>query len=228
MLDDRFAASQEMNHLLLQTLFHDLGGPLAGVMAGTDLLRTRAGDDPEVGRILDAVDGQLGRMERLLTTLRHLDQAEQADAVTHPEPVDLAAFVADHVRHVELFGRRLERDLPPVQVEVDPLLLGRAFANLLRNAVEHTPDGSTIWVRTGRSGDHRTIVVEDDGHGLPADVEALFEPYRRGDRNGSDGLGLSLADRYVRAAGGRLVADERPGGGARFVIELPDTSGAGS
>jgi signal transduction histidine kinase len=224
MLDDRLDASQEMNHLLLQTLFHDLGSPLATVTAAAGLLRDRI-DDREVLRILEVVDGQLDRMQQLLTTLRHLDQAEQRDAVTHPEPLDLATFAAQHLEHVELLGRRLERDLAPVHVEVDPLLLGRAVANLLRNAVEHTPDGSTIWVRTARSdGGPRTFVVEDDGHGLPDDVAALFEPYRRGDRNGSVGLGLSLADRYVRAAGGQLTAGQRPGGGARFVIELPATA----
>jgi signal transduction histidine kinase len=224
---ERLDTSQEMNHLLLQTLFHDLGSPLATVTAAAGLLRDRI-DDREALRILDVLDGQLDRVQHLLTTLRHLDQAEQQDAVTHPEPLDLAAFVAQHVEHVELLGRRLERHLAPVHVEVDPLLLGRAVANLLRNAVEHTPDGSTIWVRTARSDGLRTVVVEDDGHGLPDDAAALFEPYRRGDRNGSVGLGLSLADRYVRAAGGQLTAGQRPGGGARFVIELPAAAATGT
>jgi signal transduction histidine kinase len=79
-------------------------------------------------------------------------------------------------------------------------------------------------VRTERLDGHPRITIEDDGPGLPEDHQQLFEPYRRGSEGGSVGLGLSIAKRYLQAIDASLTAGSRPGGGARFVVDLPPRS----
>jgi PAS domain S-box-containing protein len=222
---DQLAASEAMSSLLIQTIFHDLAAPLGAAVAAVDLLRSRVEADPETHRILDLLAEQHTRMDELLVALRHLDQAEHGEEDGRAVPTTLAAVVGDLSDALDLRGRTLHRDLEPVPCEVDVVLLCRAVDNLLRNAVEHTPDGATIWVRTEVVDGRPRITIEDDGHGLPEDPQALFEPYRRGEESGgSVGLGLSIAQRYVTAIGGRLTAGARPEGGARFVVELPGES----
>jgi PAS domain S-box-containing protein len=218
---EQLAASEAMNSLLIQTIFHDLTGPLGAAMAGVDLLRSRLEDDPEASHLLGLLQQQHAQMHELLVALRHLDQAEHGDDDGREVRTTLAAVASDLADGLELGERTLHRDLDEVPCEIDTVLLCRAVDNLLRNAVEHTPEGSTIWLRTELVDGRPHMTIEDDGPGLPDDPE-LFEPYQRGDDDGGTvGLGLSIARRYVAAIGGRLTAGDRPGGGARFVIELP-------
>jgi PAS domain S-box-containing protein len=223
---EQLAASEAMNSLLLQTIFHDLAAPLGAAVAAVDLLRSRVDGDAEVHRILDLLAEQHTRLNELLVALRHLDQAEHGEEDGRAVPTTLAAVVGDLTDELDLRGRTLHRDLEPVPCEVDVVLLCRAVDNLLRNAVEHTPDDATIWVRTEVADGRPRVTIEDDGPGLPEDPQVLFEPYRRGGRKGGGtvGLGLSIAQRYLTAIGGGLTAGARPGGGARFVVELPAVS----
>jgi PAS domain S-box-containing protein len=219
---DALEASDAMQRLIVQTLFHDLAGPLASAMAATDLLRARLRGDEDVERILGLLDEQQLRMQRLLRELRHLDQAEHGEVDGRATRVELDELVEDVLAGVALGDRPLHRELVPMTVEVDAVLLRRALDNLVRNAATHTPAGTDVWVRTELVGGRPRITVDDDGAGLPPDHEPLFAPYRRGDDDGdTSGLGLSIARRYVEAIGGTLEADDRPGGGARFVIGLP-------
>jgi PAS domain S-box-containing protein len=219
-----FETSEAMNTLLMQTLFHDLAGPLGSATTAVDLLRRRLGDDPDMARILVLLDQQHGRMQHLLDELRHLDQAEHGEKDGREIEVPLVDVLSDLIAGLDLTRHALHRDLTPLQVQVDTTLLCRALENLLRNAVDHTPPGSTIWVRTELVDRHPRITIEDDGPGLPEPHARLFEPYRRGDTEGSVGLGLSIAKRYLAAIDAGLGVEARAGGGARFVVDLPPST----
>jgi PAS domain S-box-containing protein len=216
-------ASEAMNGLLMQTVFHDLAGPLGAASAAVDLLRRRLADpdDAETESLLTLLDQQHARMHDLLVELRHLDQAEHGEQDDRLVRVRIAEMLDDLLAGIDPSPRTVDRQLTDLQLEVDTTLLCRALDNLLRNAVEHTPPTATVWVRTDLVGGRPRITIEDDGPGLPHDRPLLFEPYQRSDRNGSTGLGLSIARRYVEAIDGSVTASQRPGGGARFVIELP-------
>jgi nitrogen fixation/metabolism regulation signal transduction histidine kinase len=109
----------------------------------------------------------------------------------------------------------------PVPVRGDPLLLSRAISNLLLNAIEASPAGSTVEVHTAAENGHGVIEILDRGGGLPPEVAPrLFEPYVSTKQRGS-GLGLSLTRDIARQHGGEVTLEDRPGGGARARLVLP-------
>ena len=105
--------------------------------------------------------------------------------------------------------------------------LRQVLANLLRNALVHTPPGTPIEIRVGAAGDEVRLEVRDHGPGLPdADPDALFERFWRAEggrergRAGA-GLGLAIVAAIVDAHDGTVSAGAAPGGGAAFVVRLP-------
>jgi signal transduction histidine kinase len=96
--------------------------------------------------------------------------------------------------------------------------------NLLANAARHTRKGSNVWVRVKHHDAGATIVVEDDGPGVPDELrEQIFEPFRRGpgQLQPGSGIGLSLVARFAELHGGHAWVEERAGGGASFRVFLP-------
>ena len=115
--------------------------------------------------------------------------------------------------------------LPPVQA--DPDRIGQVFANLLSNALRHTPAGGVITISAADEGDWVRFAVADSGPGLTPEEQALaFDRFwradeaRRRDRGGA-GLGLPIARQLVRLHGGELWVESSPGAGALFAFRLP-------
>jgi signal transduction histidine kinase len=103
----------------------------------------------------------------------------------------------------------------------------RLTINLLENALRHTPPGSRIRVSTNAAGGQATLIVEDNGPGVPAELApTLFERFVRGagDRGGSFGLGLAIVKAVAVSHGGDVVLESPASGGARFVVTLPANS----
>jgi two-component system sensor histidine kinase KdpD len=115
------------------------------------------------------------------------------------------------------------RDLPLVRI--DALLIERVLVNLLENASKYTPPGSRIILAAEVIADQLNVSVSDNGPGLPAGrEEAVFQKFTRGERESATpgvGLGLSICRAIVESHQGRIVATQRPGGGARFSFTLP-------
>jgi two-component system sensor histidine kinase KdpD len=114
-------------------------------------------------------------------------------------------------------------------VHVDPRLTSAALARLLENAAQYSPPGSSIMVAHDVSADGLLLTVEDQGRGI-ADIDGphLFEPFYRGGQGGrhtsGTGMGLAIARGLLAAEHGRVWAENRPEGGARFSILVPAPS----
>jgi len=109
-------------------------------------------------------------------------------------------------------------------VRIDFALMEQVLTNLLLNASLYTPAGSEIRVHASGDGNECEISIADNGPGLPPDVlEKVFDKFFRvpGSKTGGTGLGLSIARGFVEAHRGTIRAENRPGGGLRFVIRLP-------
>jgi two-component system sensor histidine kinase KdpD len=143
--------------------------------------------------------------------------------------------VADLVR-VTLRRLKDEIDSHPIKshiptslplVKADFVLTEQALANLIMNAVRHTPTGTAIEISAQLEGNFLAIHVADSGSGLPAEQLArLFDPFQRGEtaKTGGVGLGLAIVKGFIEVQGGRVKAANRNTGGAVFTIFLEVTS----
>ncbi|MGZ4150522.1 MAG: sensor histidine kinase, partial [Actinomycetota bacterium] len=122
-----------------------------------------------------------------------------------------------------LAGHPVTVDGQHVLADVDGGKVERIVENLLVNAGRHTPAGTPIHLGVERSRRGIVLVVEDEGPGVPDDLkEHVFDAFRQGEHaNGGVGIGLSLVQRFAELHEGTARVEDRDGGGARFVVELP-------
>jgi signal transduction histidine kinase len=141
------------------------------------------------------------------------------------EILDLRAVVGESVallrgRMPAVEVRVLAGSGDPILVEGDAAALAQLVTNLVLNAMQVQESGGEVEVRVGRGDGEARLEVLDRGPGIPAEIaEHLFEPFVSG--RGSTGLGLSVCHGIVRHHEGRVIAANRPDGGARFVVDLP-------
>jgi two-component system OmpR family sensor kinase len=191
-----------------------------------------AADEAAVARSMERIEDEAARMGVLVEDLLALARLDEVADVAYTD-VDLAALARDAAddaratapdRPITVLG-----DASSV-VQGEPHQLRQVLANLMRNALVHTPAGSAveITVEPGR------LTVRDHGPGLPTgDASALFERFWRaegGRERGKSGAGLGLAivAAIVDAHGGRVSARDAEGGGAEFTVELPSSLSHGS
>ena len=220
----RSAAWQEV----AQRMAHEVKNPLTPIRLSAERMRRKL--DEGNGEKLAAVirDGTETIIESVGTLANLVDEFSRFSRLPRftPAPTDVDAVVR---RTVALY----ESVKPGVRVSAEPGLTGtpanvdadglrRVLINLLDNALEATDDGGSVLVRTAAEDGLLRIVVEDTGRGIPvADRERIFQPYFSTKGRGT-GLGLALSRRIVTDHGGSIRAEERSGGGTRFVVELPN------
>jgi two-component system, OmpR family, sensor kinase len=206
---------------------HELRTPLTSVLANLELLaESLDGDQGEAAR---SALRSSRRMRRLVADLLLLARTDVGRVVPR-ESVDLAQIVAEAAAELSPVSGEHEivLDVHPAPVDAVRDELHRLAINLLENSLRHTPTGTRIRVTTGVRDGRATLVVEDDGPGVPAElVPTLFERFVRGagDRGGSFGLGLAIVKAVAVSHGGDVVLESPANGGARFVVTLPTHSG---
>lgn len=222
--------SERLRNSLLSAISHDLRTPLSGLVGMADALEAT---DPELSdqqrEIATAMRQSALRMNALVHNL--LDMARlEAGAVQlnrQWQPLEEVVGSAMAVTQATLKGRRVHVRLaePLPLLNLDAVLIERVLVNLLENAAKYTPAGSPIELHAEQANGHVMINIEDRGPGLPPGrEEALFQKFERGQRESAlpgVGLGLAICRAIVQAHGGRIHAENREGGGARFVVTLP-------
>jgi signal transduction histidine kinase len=199
---------------------HQLRTPLAVLMANLDSLK-----DAEVA---DRLRADVQHMSRIVSQLLLVARLETL-SLNLDEMVDLnsaAADIAASFAPLALASGKsieLQRSDDPVRIRTSTFALREALGNLIENAINHTPAGTSVRVRvTDRPG----IEVLDQGPGIPAEQRALvFERFWRGDRStGGAGLGLSIVDRIMKGLNGSVTVGKALGGGAAFSLVFPATA----
>jgi PAS domain S-box-containing protein len=224
----------DMKNTFLQAVSHDLRTPLAAILG---LAVTLERDDVELteaeARDLAArIASNARKLDRIVSDLLDLDRIGRGIVEPNVVETDVGALVARIVSESELVRQRdVVVDTEHVAAEVDPPKLERMVENLLANTARHTPPTAHVWVRVCEERDGATIIVEDDGPGVPAEMrDAIFEPFNRGEdragRGAGVGIGLALVARFAELHGGRAWVQDRDGGGASFRVWLPARSAA--
>ncbi len=218
-----------MKSAFLSAVSHELRTPLTSVIGfaeTTHRLATGAVESRELVPFLDRLVRNAHRLDRLVTDLLDVDRLTRGEILPRYERVDLVPLVERAIQRYDGGTRTIDADLVRTSADIDPMMIDRCVDNLIRNATRHTPPDATIWVRLRAQGDTAVVIVEDDGPGVPEELWLrVFEPFQQGPSASSSaspgtGIGLSLVDRFVRAHGGQVQLDERPGGGARFTVRL--------
>jgi PAS domain S-box-containing protein len=213
----------------LRATSHELRTPLTVVAAIAETL-ARRGDEigsEQRGLLLERQRVNAERLSCLIEDLLDVDRLEAGIVEPHRAEHALHEVVEQIAVEQELGGRRLELDLDPVVAHVDRPKVERIVANLLANAVRHTPQDTTISVVLRAHGEVVQLIVEDDGPGIDPEVrERIFEPFVQGPESASHpspgtGLGLTLVRELAELHGGRAHVTDRPGGGTRFEVALP-------
>jgi two-component system OmpR family sensor kinase len=215
---------------------HELRTPLAAVRGYAELYRQGAVREPDdIASAMSRIEGEAGRMGGLvedLLTLARLDE-QRPLAIS---PVDLTVLAADAAQDARAIdpGRRItvqgkSGPLRPVVVQGDEAKLRQVVANLMSNALHHTPAGTPVELAVGLGSTPGQAVVEVRDHGPGVDPEKarkVFERFYRADPSrsrgtGGNGLGLAIAAAIVGSHHGRIGVGRTSGGGATFVLELP-------
>jgi two-component system OmpR family sensor kinase len=232
-LEGAFAEREASEHRLRRFLAdasHELRTPLTSIRGYAEVFHMGAADDPAaLETAMKRIEDEAGRMGVLVEDLLALARLDELrDPVR--ESVDLRDLAIDAVEDARASApdRQIELESDGHVVAIgDPQQLRQVLANLMRNAIVHTPHGTPIEVSVAVDAADVTFEVRDHGPGLPeGDARQLFQRFWRAQAGrtrgkGGAGLGLAIVGEIVDAHGGRVDAGTAPGGGARFVVHLP-------
>jgi two-component system, OmpR family, sensor histidine kinase MtrB len=214
---------------------HELRTPLATVRMAADYIHAaRTGLPPDAQRAAVLLERELERFENLLEDLLEISRFDAGVINLEPVEVDLAGLLDEvvdaldpiaHGRKVDV-SFKVDRSHGQPLVAADPRRLDRVFSNLVKNAIEHTNEGSVrIWL--GRRARDVVVAVADEGEGIPAeDLPHIFERFYRADVHrartlGGTGLGLAIALENVNLHRGSIDVQSEVGRGSTFTVTLP-------
>lgn len=221
------AKANDLRNTILAALSHDLRTPLTTIKATTSSLLDGDPDFDAATRreLLRSIDEESDRLNTLVANLLDLGRL-QADVVdAEPQTTELGDVVATTLANVPLdrdVSIDLPDDLPPVHA--DPVLLERAIANLVINAMRYSPTSQPVTVRAVAVDEGVELRVIDHGKGIPRqERQRVFQPFERLDDTpeaAGTGLGLAVARGFILTMGGELSIDETPGGGTTMIATL--------
>jgi two-component system OmpR family sensor kinase len=225
-------ASEERLRRFLADASHELRTPLTSIRGYAEMFQRGAKDDPDdlalaMRRIEDEGE-RMGVMVDELLMLARLGEGREPER----RPVGLAELIDDAIQDARATDP--ERDIslvaqPGLIVLGDELQLRQVAANLIGNAIRHTPDNTPVHVRLEKDDGEALLEVADEGPGLSPEVAArAFEPFFRADpartrATGGAGLGLAIVAAVIEAHGGTVDVASRPNHGATFSVRLPLT-----
>jgi len=227
---DQLARSEEVRLAFLRATSHELRTPLASIVGFAEILHRYADrlSDERQAELLTRIQSNAQSLAALIEDLLDVDRLASGLVEADRQPTRIDRLVHRVVDAAGIQGRPLQLELEPVTAAVDVAKFERVVANLLNNAVRHTPQGTAITVGLRRNGAGCVLQFDDDGPGIePSYLDRIFEPFVQGPelRNAAQpgtGIGLALVQELVGLHGGTVRASNRDGGGARFEVVLPD------
>jgi two-component system, OmpR family, phosphate regulon sensor histidine kinase PhoR len=212
---------------------HELRTPLTAIRGYVEALLDDGSDPEDTRRFLEIIARHSARMERLVSDLLRLARLDARQEALDLAPCDLQQLfntvVGDVAQTAEEKRQHITTAVDPAacRITADPAKLHDVLRNLVENAVHYAPDAATIRLEAERANGVVRISVSDSGPGIPPDdLSRVFERFYRVDKSrsrpGGTGLGLAIVKHLVELHGGQATAENRPEGGARFIVTVPD------
>jgi signal transduction histidine kinase len=218
---------------LLANVAHEFKTPLSGLRGYVAGLQDGLFDADE--ETFEACAKQIERLERLVADLSLLSRVEAGQVPMHPHSIDVAELLEQATAALRpAFALKgvslcLQGPRQELTVRADPERAGQVLANLLDNALKHTPRGGRVDLSAAVTGaDEMRFEVVDTGEGISReDLPHLFTRFYRADKSrkrqpeSGSGIGLTIAKHYVERQGGRIGVNSDPSKGSRFWFTLP-------
>jgi signal transduction histidine kinase len=212
---------------LIADISHQIKTPLTSLGVLADLL---AEDPPEADRraFVDRLRAQLGRIQWLVAVLLKLARLDAGTAAFKSEPVDMRRLIERALEPLQI-PLEIKRQRLEAHGEADAIFTGdlnwsaEALTNVVKNCVEHTPEGGKIEITYRANALYAEITVSDDGEGIASrDLPNIFNRFYRGENAGENsiGIGLALAKAIFTAQGGDISIRSQPGIGTSFNIRV--------
>ncbi|HET6464877.1 MAG TPA: sensor histidine kinase KdpD [Nitrospiria bacterium] len=223
------AETEALRNTLLSSVSHDLRTPLAAITgASTTLLDRGLTLDPHSQQELtQTIFEEAEHLNQMIRNVLDMTRLESGAITVKKEWLSIEEIVGAVLNRLSArlkdhpLATRLPKDLP--MVPFDPLLIEQVLMNLLDNALKYTPKGTPLELSAAVMGDRVSVELADRGPGIPPGAEErIFDKFERSPgAGGGIGLGLTICRAIVTAHGGRIWAENRPGGGAVFRFTLP-------
>ena len=225
-MTSRLQAQERHRRDLMADIAHELRTPLTVIQGRLEGLidGIYPRDDERLGAVLE----ETRMLARLVEDLRTFANAESGVLSLQKEPTDLAmlirdvatSFSTDAASHRIAVRADVPAAMPPIAI--DPVRIREVIANLVANALHHTPAGGVVSIAVSPSDQQTTVTVSDTGPGIsPEDLVKIFDRFYKGATSRGSGLGLTIARNLVTAHGGEIRADCQPGQGTTITFTLP-------
>jgi two-component system sensor histidine kinase KdpD len=221
--------SEELKTALLASLGHDLRTPLTAIRVAAGNLQASWLTADDRAEQSDLILSEVERLTRLFHNILEMARIDAGAIAKEPRwthPSEIVAAARDQVEHTLQAHRVSVTTEPDVPVQLDARLTASALAQLLENAAQYAPRGTTIELSTNLTNSALLIRVRDHGPGIaPADLPHVFDRFYRGTasrtRASGSGMGLWIARGLLAAEQGQVWAENGPDGGAEFTMSVP-------
>jgi signal transduction histidine kinase len=233
---------QELDSLrrdLIAWIGHDLRTPLTSVRAIVEALADGVVEEPATRlRYLRTAKREINALSSLIDDLFDMAQMDTGGLKLERSPNAISDLLSDTIENFRAMAEEKRVTLsglaaPGVDpVYIDARQISRVLANLVSNALRHTPGGGRVLLHAYPARSHVVVEVSDSGEGIrPEDLPHLFEQFFRGERSrsratGGSGLGLAIVKAIVEAHSGQIRVESALGKGTRFIFTLPQTAQA--
>ncbi len=229
-------ATEKLQTALLNSISHDLRTPLVSITGALSSLEdaSPALNEEVKHNLIETAREEAERLNRLVGNLLDITRLEAGAMQLHREACDVQELIGSALEQIGpvLNDRQVNIDIPdklPL-VYLDFVLISRVIVNMIDNALKYSPTEKSIDIQVRFTQQEMEISIADRGEGIPPDdLERVFDKFyrvQRPDNISGTGLGLSICKGIVEAHGGSIRAENRPGGGAIFIMCLPiDESG---